>query len=333
MGRVLIIAEAGVNHNGDIDIAKKLIEKAAWAKADIVKFQTFNTDAVLLRDTKQAEYQKQNCGNQTQYEMVKKYELSPEAHLILIDHAQKYNIEFLSTAFDFGSVDLLHKLQLKRWKIPSGEITNIPYLRKIGQYNEEIILSTGMPNLGEIERAILELVNAGTSREKINLLHCTTEYPAPFAEINLKAIQTLQTAFQLNTGYSDHTKGIEAAIAAVALGATIIEKHFTLDNTMEGPDHKASLEPKDLKKMVEAIRNIELGLGNGIKVSGKTETKNIALVRKIIVAAQKIAKNEVYSPDNLTVKRGSAGIGSEYWDLVCGKKAGKNYEINQSVEI
>ena len=274
--KVFIIAEAGVNHNGSLELAKKMIDAAEEAGADAVKFQTFKAEKVVSRYAPKAEYQKKTTtAGESQLEMIKKLELDAAAHQTLIDYCKKRNIQFLSTPFDFESIDLLNELGLDIFKIPSGEITNMPYLRKIGSLKKEIILSTGMANLGEIEDALDVLTGAGTKLKDITILHCNTEYPTPMQDVNLKAMQTIKYAFPgIHVGYSDHTEGIEVSIAAVAMGATIIEKHFTLDKNMEGPDHKASLEPDELKAMVNAIRNIEKALGNGIKKPSPSELKN-----------------------------------------------------------
>ena len=278
MRKTFIIAEAGVNHNGSLELAKKMIDAAVGAIADAVKFQTFKAEKVVSRYAPKAEYQKKTTtaeADESQLEMIKKLELDAAAHQTLIGYCKKKNIRFLSTPFDLESIDLLNELGLDIFKIPSGEITNMPYLRKIGFLKKEIILSTGMANLGEIEDALDVLTGAGTKLKDITILHCNTEYPTPMQDVNLKAMQTIKYAFPgIHVGYSDHTKGIEVSIAAVAMGAAIIEKHFTLDKNMEGPDHKASLEPDELKAMVNAIRNIEKALGNGIKKPSPSELKN-----------------------------------------------------------
>ncbi len=276
--KTFIIAEAGVNHNGSLELAKKMIDAAVGASADAVKFQTFKAEKVVSRYAPKAEYQKKTTtaeADESQLEMIKKLELDAAAHQTLIDYCKKKNIRFLSTPFDLESIDLLNELGLDIFKIPSGEITNMPYLRKIGSLKKEIILSTGMANLGEIEDALDVLTGAGTKLKDITILHCNTEYPTPMQDVNLKAMQTIKYAFPgIHVGYSDHTEGIEVSIAAVAMGAAIIEKHFTLDKNMAGPDHKASLEPDELKAMVNAIRNIEKALGNGIKKPSPSELKN-----------------------------------------------------------
>ena len=335
MSKVLIIAEAGVNHNGDIQIAKKLIDVAAESGADIVKFQTAKAENVVSRFAKKAEYQIENTGNgaESQLEMIQKLVLDDSAWPILIDYCKQKNIQFLSTPFDLESVDLLHNLGLKIFKIPSGEITNLPYLRKIGKYNKQVILSTGMANLGEIESAIAVLVDSGTKRENITLLQCNTEYPTPFTDVNLKAMKSLKKAFRLPVGYSDHTPGIAIPLAAVGMGAKVIEKHFTLDKNMEGPDHKASLEPCELKAMVQGIREIELALGDGIKQTSASEAKNKPIARKSIVANCAIKKGEILSESNLYTKRPAGGISPMEWDKVIGTKAIRDFEPDEMIEL
>lgn len=335
MSKVLIIAEAGVNHNGDINLAKKLIDVAAESGADIVKFQTAKAENVVSRFAKKAEYQIENTGNsaESQLEMIQKLVLDDSAWPILIDYCKQKNIKFLSTPFDVESVDLLHNLGLEIFKIPSGEITNLPYLRKIGKYNKQVILSTGMANLGEIESAIAVLVDSGTKRENITLLQCNTEYPTPFADVNLKAMKSLKKAFRLPVGYSDHTPGIAIPLAAVGMGAKVIEKHFTLDKNMEGPDHKASLEPCELKAMVQGIREIELALGDGVKRTSESEAKNKPIARKSIVANCAIKKGEILSESNLYTKRPAGGISPMEWDKVIGTKAVRDFEPDEMIEL
>ena len=335
MNKVFIIAEAGVNHNGDINMAKRLIDEAVKAGADAVKFQTFKTELVISKNAKKADYQAQNTGdaNESQYEMVKKLELDESAHDELIAYAKSKNIMFLSTPFDLPSVDLLVKKGLEIIKIPSGEITNLPYLRKIGALGLKIVLSTGMANLGEIEKALGILENSGTKKDDITILHANTEYPTPFCDVNLKAMNTIAQAFGVSVGYSDHTKGIEVAIAAVALGASVIEKHFTLDRNLPGPDHKASLEPDELSAMVSAIRNIEMALGDGIKRPSKSESKNIKIARKSIVASREIKKGEILSEQNLGVKRPAGGISPMRWDEVLGRVAMRDFNTDEMIEI
>ncbi len=328
-----IIAEAGVNHNGSIELAKKLIDVAVEAGADAVKFQTFKAEKVISKFAQKAEYQKKTTDSQeSQLEMVKKLELSFENFVELKKYCDERNIIFLSTPFDIESARFLYELGLEIFKIPSGEITNYLLLREIGSFNKKIILSTGMADLGEIEDAIDLLVASGTIRENITLLHCTTEYPAPIEEVNLKAILTLKEAFKLPVGYSDHTPGIEITIAAVAMGATVIEKHFTLDKNLPGPDHKSSLEPDELKLMVKAIRNVEKALGNGIKKPSPSELKNRDVARKSIVAARKIKKGEIFTEENLTVKRPGTGISPMRWKEIIGKMANRDYEEDEVIE-
>ncbi len=335
MTKTLIIAEAGVNHNGDIELAKKLVELAKESGADIVKFQTGKPKNIISRFAKKAEYQIHNTNDaqESQLEMVEKIALKDEHWNILITHCQKVGIKFLSTPFDFESIELLNRLGMQIFKIPSGEITNLPYLRMIGKLNKQIILSTGMSNLGEIETAISILTNSGTEREKISILHCNTEYPTPMQDVNLKAMQTIANAFHLPIGYSDHTEGIHIPIAAVAMGAKIIEKHFTLDKNMEGPDHKASLEPHELKEMVRCIREIELALGNGIKQESESEKKNKAIARKSIVANRAIRAGERFSEENLQVKRPANGLSPMEWDNVIGKIAKKDFEEDEIITL
>ncbi len=332
MKRTLIIAEAGVNHNGDLNLAKKLIEVAAKSGADFVKFQSFKAALCVSKNAKKAAYQLETTAkDESQLEMIKKLELDFNAHQLLISHAKQCGIAFLSTPFDLESIELLDELGLEVFKIPSGEITNLPYLKKIAKLNKKIILSTGMSNLGEIEVALEILCKEGTQRANITLLHCTTEYPAPFDEVNLKAIQTLKNAFNLDVGYSDHTKGIHISLAAIALGASVIEKHFTLDKNMSGPDHKASLEPDELQELCTKIREIESALGDGIKQASKSERKNIKIARKSLVAKKKIKKGEIFSEENLTTKRPASGISAMRYDEYLGKKASKDYEEDELI--
>lgn len=329
-----IIAEAGVNHNGDLDLAFQLIEAAAKSGADAVKFQTFTAAKLVTRSARQAEYQVKNLGNEDgQFEMLKKLELDLDAHKALIAHCKKQNIRFLSTPFDDSSIDLLRSLGVDLWKIPSGEITNLPYLRRIGSFGQEIVLSTGMSTLGDVENALDVLEQAGTPRNLITLLHCTTEYPAPIAEVNLRAMNTLANAFQVRVGYSDHTQGIEISIAAAALGATLVEKHFTLDRTLPGPDHVASLEPAELLAMVTAIRNVELALGNGIKKPTKSELGNVTVARKSIVAACDIRKGEMLTAINLTTKRPGTGVSPMRWDEFIGTIATQDYVTDDTISL
>lgn len=332
--QTLIIAEAGVNHNGDIELAKKLIDVAVNAGADFVKFQTFNADRLATHAAKKAEYQAQTTDrNETQHEMLRRLELTPAMHHELIAHCKMRKIGFFSTGFDIESVDFLASLGQNLFKIPSGEITNLPYLRHIGRLGKPIILSTGMSNMPEIESAIKALEQAGTPRSKITVLHCTTEYPTPMCDVNLRAMQSIQTELSVAIGYSDHTLGIEVAVAAVAMGATVIEKHFTLDRNLPGPDHKASLEPAELKTMVSSIRNIELALGDGVKQLAPSEAKNILVARKSIVASKDIQIGERFSTENLTVKRPGTGISPMRWDEVIGLTANRNYASDELIQI
>lgn len=326
--RTFIIAEVGVNHNGSLELAKKMIDAAVEAGADAVKFQTFKAEKLVSKYAPKAEYQKKKTtADEFQFEMIKKLELDAAAHQTLIDYCKKKKILFLSSPFDLDSIDLLNEFGLEIFKIPSGEITNLPYLRKIGRLKKEIILSTGMADIGEIKDVLDVLTGAGTKLKDITVLHCNTEYPTPFEDVNLNAMLTIKTAFpSVNIGYSDHTLGIEISIAAVAMGATIIEKHFTLDKNMEGPDHKASVEPNELRAMVCAIRNIEKALGNGIKKPSLSELKNKTIARKSIVAACNIRKGEPFTQKNLTVKRPGTGINPMRWDEVIGEKASKTYK-------
>jgi N-acetylneuraminate synthase len=357
MSAVFIIAEAGVNHNGSLELAQQLVDAAVEAGADAVKFQTFKSEKVVSRFASKAEYQTRNTGTkESQLEMVKKLELDEKQHMVLAEQCRKRGIEFMSTPFDLDSVDFLAKVvNVSRLKIPSGEITSGLMLLKFARTGKPIILSTGMSTLDEVETALgvlaFGLINsqekpsieafkeAYLSREgqsllkdKVSLLHCTTEYPAPFDEVNLKAMDTLRDKFALSVGYSDHTRGIAVPIAAAARGAVIIEKHFTLDRNLPGPDHKASLEPGELRQMVNSIRQIELALGNGIKQPTASELKNITVARKSLVAIKEIKKGELFTEDNLGVKRPGTGLSPlEYWNLL-GKKADKDYMSDEVIE-
>ena len=329
---VFIIAEAGVNHNGSLELAKKLINAAVEANVNAVKFQTFKTENVLSKYAQKADYQKQTTdADESQFDMIKKLELDVGAHNELISYCSEKNIMFLSTPFDLDSIDLLNDLQLPIFKIPSGEITNLPYLRKIGSLKKEIILSTGMADIGEIEDALDVLTDAGTHKENITVLHANTMYPTPMEDVNLNAMVTIGNTFDIAYGYSDHTLGIEVDIAAVAMGATVIEKHFTLDKTMQGPDHAASLEPQELIDMVRAIRNTELALGSSVKKPSKSETPNIEIARKSIIACTNIKKGEVFTIDNLTIKRPGTGINPMSWDDVIGTVASKDYKEDELI--
>jgi N,N'-diacetyllegionaminate synthase len=334
MNKVFIIAEAGVNHNGSIALAKKLVDAAVDAGADAIKFQTFRADKLASKYAPKAAYQKIGTDhNDSQVEMLRALELSAEAHVELITYCRQRKITFLSTPFDLESIDLLKGFNLEIFKIPSGEITNLPYLRRIGSLQKRIILSTGMSDLGEIEDALNTLVEAGTSKENITVLQCNTEYPTPMEDVNLSAMVTIQDAFKVNVGYSDHTLGIEMPIAAVALGARVIEKHVTLDKSMAGPDHKASLDPSELKMMVHAIRMVESALGCGIKKPSKSEEKNKMVARKSIVAARQISKGEIFSEQNITTKRPGNGLDPMAWDDIIGMPAKRDFAEDEFIEI
>ncbi len=337
MTHTIIIAEAGVNHNGSIELAKQLVDKAVEAGVDIIKFQTFKSEKLVSKSARQAEYQKKNIGKKSddsQLSMLKKLELSEQDHKELMTYCKQKGIKFFSTAFDFDSIEYLHSLDLGLWKIPSGEVTNYPFLKRIASYNERTILSTGMCDLQDVRAAIDALYKNGLSKDNLTLLHCNTEYPTPFEDVNLKAMDALRKEFGVEVGYSDHTKGIEVPIAAVALGASVIEKHFTLDRNMEGPDHKASLEPDELKDMVSAIRNIEKAVGgDGTKHVSESERKNIAIARKSIVAAYDIKAGETFTEQNLTVKRPGNGISPMRWEEVIGTKAIRNFAEDELIEL
>jgi N,N'-diacetyllegionaminate synthase len=333
---VIIIAEAGVNHNGSIENAFRLIDAAAEAGVDYIKFQTFKSENLVSESAKKADYQVQNTGKseESQLQMLKKLELSKEQHQQLIEYCNGKNIRFFSTAFDLDSLEYLHEIGLQIVKIPSGEITNLPYLRKASRLFNEVILSTGMATLDEIKEAFDVFINAGICKENITILHCNTEYPTPMEDVNLKAMLHIQKVFGTKVGYSDHTLGIEVPISAVALGASMIEKHFTLDKTMSGPDHSASLEPDELKDMVAAIRNTEKALsGSGVKEISASEQKNIAIARKSIVAIKKIQKGDIFSEENIGVKRPGTGISPMKWDEVIGMKSNKDFEEDELITI
>lgn len=317
----LIIAEAGVNHNGSIELAKKLIDAAAEAGVDFVKFQTFKTEKLVSKAAVKADYQVSNTGDaaESQFQMIKKLELDAGTHRILIEYCAQKNIKFFSTAFDLDSIDLLEELGLPLYKVPSGEITNLPYLRKIAGLGKPVILSTGMCNMADIEAAIGVMIEAGMKRDDLTVLHCNTEYPTPMADVNLQAMNTIGQAFGVKIGYSDHTLGIEVPIAAVAMGAVCIEKHFTLDRTMEGPDHRASLEPNELKAMVSAIRNIEVALGDGIKRPSASEQKNMAIARKSIHLAEDLPAGHQITEADLAMKRPGDGISPMDLHIVVGR--------------
>jgi N,N'-diacetyllegionaminate synthase len=334
INHVIVIAEAGVNHNGDLQLAIKLIDEAANAGADYVKFQTFKTENLVNAFAKKAIYQKHNTndGDDTQYKMLKKLEISEDWYPKLIDRCREKNIKFLSTGFDEESIDFLDVLQIPFYKIPSGEITNKPFLRHIARKGKKIILSTGMASLKEVADALEILNQEGVSKENIIVLHCNTEYPTPMEHVNLLAMKEIALKLGVKVGYSDHTMGIEIPIAAVALGACVVEKHFTLDRNMKGPDHAASLEPKELSEMVKAIRNIELALsGNGIKEPSASEEKNILLTRKSIVAKKIIQKGEIFSEINLTTKRPGTGISPMEWDNILGQVAKRDYNLDDFI--
>ena len=327
---VFIIAEAGVNHNGSITLAKELIDVAARSGADAVKFQTFKAEKLVSKTAEKANYQKKNTDSlESQFDMLNRLELDLNAHQELISYCKDRGIMFLSTAFDHESIDLLNDLGLKIFKIPSGEITNLPYLRHIGSLNKKVILSTGMSSIEEIDDALKILINSGTKKENITVLHANTMYPTPMEDVTLNAMKTVADVFDIEVGYSDHTLGIEIDIAAAAMGAKIIEKHFTLDREMEGPDHKASLEPFELKSMVEAIRNIEKAMGDGNKRPSNSEKPNIEIARKSIVAIKSIAKGDVFSDKNIAVKRPGNGLSPMKWDSIVGSIAERDYELDE----
>jgi len=329
---VFVIAEAGVNHNGSLEIAKKLVKAAKEAGADCVKFQTFNANKLVSKYAKKATYQTENTDTDaSQLEMLKKLELSKDEFVQLKKYCDECDIEFMSTAFDIDSIDFLEEIEMNTWKIPSGEITNLPYLMRIAKLNKPLILSTGMSTMEEVEDAIKILTKNNNSN--VTVLHCTTEYPTPFEDVNLNAMITMHNKFGVKVGYSDHTQGIEVPIAAVALGAIVIEKHFTLDRDMVGPDHKASLEPAELHAMIQAIRNIETSMGKGIKNPTKLEKENSKVVRKSIVAARKIKQGEEFTEENLMVKRPGEGISPMKWFDVIGKHAKKDFTEEEYIEL
>jgi len=328
---VYIIAEAGVNHNGSFELACRLADAAKEAGADCVKYQTFKSENLVSKDAQKAEYQKKTTGDSSQQDMLKKLELSYDSFVRLKEYCNKIGICFLSTPFDFESIDFLKSLDMPFWKIPSGEVTNYPYLVALAKTGKPVVMSTGMCEMNEIADAIKVLKDNGT--KDIKLLHCNTEYPTPFEDVNLIAMKTMREAFGVEVGYSDHTKGIEVPIAAVALGATIIEKHFTLDRNMEGPDHKASLEPQELKQMVCSIRNIEKAIGTGDKTPSASEKKNITIARKSIVAKKEIKAGEVFTVENITVKRPGTGISPMRWNEVLGTKALRDFNEDEKIEL
>ena len=328
---VYVIAEAGVNHNGSFELACKLVDAAKEAGVDCIKFQTFKSKNLVSHNAQKADYQKTTTGDGSQVDMLKKLELSYDEFIALKEYCDKVGITFLSTPFDFESIDFLNSIDMPFWKIPSGEVTNLPYLIALAKTGKPVVMSTGMCEMDEIEAAIKVLRENGTT--DIKLLHCNTEYPTPFEDVNLKAMQTIQGAFDLEVGYSDHTKGIEVPVAAVALGATVIEKHFTLDRNMEGPDHKASLEPHELAAMVSCVRHIEQALGNGDKTPSPSEKKNIAIARKSIVAKRAIKAEEELTEENITVKRPGIGISPMRWFDVIGTKAARDFEEDELIEL
>ncbi|MFA5335883.1 MAG: N-acetylneuraminate synthase [Candidatus Omnitrophota bacterium] len=334
MRKVFIIAEAGVNHNGSLKTAIKMVDAAAKAGCDAVKFQTFKAESLACAHAPKAAYQRRSTGRSgSQCDMLKKLELDDRAHKALKRHCAKRGIEFISTPYDEESVSFLCRLGVKTIKVPSGEITNYPYLRKIGGSGKRVILSTGMSDMGEVKRAVRVLAASGTKRGKITVMQCNSEYPTPFRDANILAMLTLKKALNLDAGYSDHTPGIEAPIAAAALGATVIEKHFTLDRNMRGPDHKASLEPGELAAMVRAIRNIEEALGDGVKRPSPSESGNRVIARKSIVAARRIARGEAFCPENLAVKRPGNGMSPMEWDRVIGRKAKRSFKRDELIRL
>lgn len=335
MKKTIIIAEAGVNHNGDPEIAKQLVDVAVDAGADIVKFQTFRAEKLVSMDAQKANYQLKTTrnGDNRQFNMLKKLEIDLETHEMLIDYCQEKNIEFLSTAFDIDSVALLNRLGLKRVKVPSGEITNLPYLKKVGMLGKPVILSTGMSDLGEVEDALDILLETGLKREQITILHCNTEYPTPFEDVNLRAMRTMASAFGVHVGYSDHTPGTEVPVAAVAMGASVVEKHFTLSRDMDGPDHKASLEPFELKMMVQSIRNIEKALGTGIKKPTRSELRNINIARKSIHLVRSLKAGDRLCEDDLIMLRPGDGISPMFLHWVIGKHLNKDLEFGSKLNM
>ena len=333
--KTLIIAEAGVNHNGSLDLARQLIDVAAESGVDYVKFQTFKTEKLVSKKALKADYQVGNTGDgaESQFDMIKKLELDQDTHATLIEYCAKKNVRFFSTAFDLDSIDLLEELGLPLYKVPSGEMTNLPYLRKIAGLGKPVILSTGMCNLADVEAAIRVMLDSGLSRDQLTVLHCNTEYPTPMADVNLKAMTTIGQAFGVNVGYSDHTLGIEVPIAAVAMGAVCIEKHFTLDRTMEGPDHRASLEPAELKAMVSAIRNIEVALGDGIKAPSASEKKNMAIARKSIHLAENLPAGHRLTESDLAMKRPGDGISPMNLSLVIGRSLATDLPAETKLDL
>ncbi len=334
MNKVFIIAEAGVNHNGDVKLAKKIIDSAKEAGADAIKFQSFITENLVTKDAMKANYQQITTGNtETQFEMLKRLELSANDQIELLKYANNKKIKFLSTPFDLDSVDLLNNLKLDIFKISSGDITNYPLLSKIGSLNKKIIISTGMCNLDEVKDALNILIKSGTKKDNITVLQCNTDYPTEYKDVNLRAMLTIKEEFNVKVGLSDHTPGIEISLAAVGMGAEVIEKHFTLDKNMHGPDHKASLNVEELKQLVLSIRNIEVAIGDVVKLPTESESKNISVIRKSIVALKDIKHGDVFSEDNLTLKRPGTGICPMEWKKVIGKKAIKDFKKDSFIEI
>lgn len=332
--KTLIIAEAGVNHNGDLQLAKQLIAAAKAAGADIVKFQTFKTENLVTKTAEKALYQKGTTNSaESQYAMIRKLELSRADHEVLIKACRHHGIGFFSTAFDTHSFDMLVEMGLDQVKVPSGELTNLPLLRYMTRLGMPVMLSTGMATLGEIEAALAAIEQAGTPRHLVTVLHCTTEYPAPMVDVNLRAMVSMKAAFGVEVGYSDHTPGIEISVAAVALGARVIEKHFTIDRTLPGPDHQASLEPHEFKAMVDAIRNVEVALGDGVKRPSASELKNKPIARKSLVAIRSIRAGESFSADNIGTKRPGTGISPMLWDEVMGRPAPRNFSVDELIEL
>lgn len=327
---IKVIAEAGVNHNGDVELAKKMIEKAKWAGADYVKFQTFQPEKLVSRYAGKADYQRETTGSQeSQLDMLKRLALNEQDFQGLMDYCRKLGIGFLSTPFDLDSIEFLEQLEMDFWKLPSGEVTNLPYLERIGRTGKPIVMSTGMCTLKEVGQALEVLNRSGAG--PVTLLHCNTQYPTPMEDVNLKGMLTLKQRFSLSVGYSDHTLGIEVPIGAAALGAQILEKHFTLDKKMEGPDHRASLEPEELKAMISAVRNIERALGDGIKKPTSSEKGNRAVARKSIVAKRSIQKGEIFTEENVTVKRPGSGISPMRWYEVLGKQAERDFITDELI--
>ena len=330
--KTTVIAEAGVNHNGDMALAKELVDVAAEAGADLVKFQTFRAQTLLTQSAEKAQYQKNlTAGSESQFEMIKKLELDRDTHVELVDYCKCKKIQFLSTAFDQSSIDFLAELDIPFYKIPSGEITNLPYLRHVARMGKSVVMSTGMATLVEVCAAMEVLLDGGIEKDDLTILHCNTDYPTSIQDVNLLAMLTIRDQLGVKVGYSDHTMGIEIPIAAVAMGATVIEKHFTLSRTLPGPDHAASLEPHELKSMVAAIRNIEKALGDGEKKPSPSEVKNIPIVRRSIVAKKPIKKGEAFSEQNLTSKRPGSGISPMEWDDVIRSTAARDFEIDELI--